>query len=363
MKLLRLATTLNPTSAPYNQFSLGFRSSIDQTYCSLLKNDLSAENDIKVFHGDGSVLKMIKIVRKLIVSSHFDVIHIHSGVMGIILLVAAFPFRIAIIRKAVFTLHNSWNIIKLRNQILNLIVMLAARKICTCGKSSKNSIPKIINFFTRKKTLAIVNGFDYFRIDNVEKRKSIVEHFDSNSSIKILCVGALNNTKNQSALLAALNEMKLNAEVIFLGDGINKKPLIDNAKEIDRTTNIVFKGRVTRNLTIEHMLEADVSISLSKGEGLPIAVLESMYAGCFQILSIIPPHKEISPPSRRCLFVDASRKADIVSSLNFVKENIGLIRAERVTSREYTMNNFGLDNMLKEYMKVYDSILSSRELS
>ena len=49
------------------------------------------------------------------------------------------------------------------------------------------------------------------------------------------------------------------------------------------------------------MLEADVSISLSKGEGLPIAILESMYAGCFMVLSKIPPHNEISPPHERCI--------------------------------------------------------------
>ncbi len=39
MKLLRLANTANPTSAPYNQFSLGFKKSIEQTFCSLLRND------------------------------------------------------------------------------------------------------------------------------------------------------------------------------------------------------------------------------------------------------------------------------------------------------------------------------------
>jgi len=361
MKLLRLATTLNPTSAPYNQFSLGFRSTIDQTYCSLLKNDLSIENGIKLFHGDGSVLKMIKIVRNLITSNKYDVIHIHSGVMGIILLLAVFPFRFSILNSTVFTLHNSWNIIKLRNQVLNLIVMFAVRKICTCGKSSKDSIPGVINFFIGNKTSAIVNGFDHFRIDNVKNHKTTVTHFNGNSSIRILCVGALNDTKNQSALLEALKEMSIDAEVIFLGEGINKKHLIDSAKEIDSCSNIAFKGRVSRNLTIEHMLEADVSISLSKGEGLPIAVLESMYAGCFQILSIIPPHKEILPPSGRCIFIDTSRKADIVSSLNFIKDNIHLVRAERSTSREYTMNNFGLDIMLREYMKVYDSLISHRD--
>ena len=66
MKLLRLATTLNPTSAPYNQFSLGFKAIIDQTYCSLLKNDVPIDNSISGFHADGSIFKMIKLVRKLV---------------------------------------------------------------------------------------------------------------------------------------------------------------------------------------------------------------------------------------------------------------------------------------------------------
>ena len=40
MKILRLANTINSTSAPYNQFSLGFRNEFEQTFCSLLENDI-----------------------------------------------------------------------------------------------------------------------------------------------------------------------------------------------------------------------------------------------------------------------------------------------------------------------------------
>jgi hypothetical protein len=89
MKLLRLATTLNPTSAPYNQFSLGFKTTIDQTYCSLLENDVPIENSISGFHADGSIFKMIKLVRKLVAQNNYDVVHIHSGVTGIIFFAAA----------------------------------------------------------------------------------------------------------------------------------------------------------------------------------------------------------------------------------------------------------------------------------
>ena len=223
------------------------------------------------------------------------------------------------LKKTVFTLHNSWSVLKIRNQVLVFIVMLASRKVFTCGISSLESIPTVINYFVSKKTKAIVNGFNHKRIDLVEKDKSNNSHFNKSSKIKILCVGALNNTKNQIALLEVLKKTRIDGEIIFLGDGENKKFLIEYSKYVSNFIKVTFKGLVSRDLAIEHMLEADVFISLSKGEGLPIAVLESMYAGCFMILSKIPPHKEVQPPSERCFFVDISNKDEIVNSLSHVR--------------------------------------------
>jgi len=106
------------------------------------------------------------------------------------------------------------------------------------------------------------------------------------------------------------------------------------------------------------MLEADVFISLSKGEGLPIAVLEAMYCGCFLILSTIPPHKEISPPRERCLFVDTSNEKEITNSLNYVTHEIVKLQGQRDMSKQHSIQNFGLDNMLEGYMEVYKSLHS-----
>ena len=354
MQLLRLANTANPTSAPYNQFSLGFKKSIEQTFCSLLRNDIEFDDDIKGYHANGSILEMIKLIRKLIKNNKFDLVHIHSGLTGMIFFIAIFPLRPLLLRKTVFTLHNSWNVLKIRNRLLNFLVMLYAKKICTCGKASLDSIPWIIKICIRHKTKAVVNGFDNYRVDRVETNIS-GNHFFENTGLKIVFVGALNRTKNQVALLKALESFAINGEIIFLGDGSNKQTLIDFAETISNPCKISFKGRVSRDLAIEHMLQADLSISLSKGEGLPIAVLESMYAGCFLILSNIPPHLEISPPNRRCLFVDESNIGFIIEALEYVTKNIEQIRDERNLSKQYSINTFSVDKMLSEYREVYDS--------
>ena len=299
---------------------------------------------------------MTMLLKRLIRKNEYDIVHIHNGLTGMIFILAIFPFRLNLLKRTVFTLHNSWNVLTLRNQFLDFIVMLVSKKICTCGLSSLNSIPRVINFFIGYKTQSVVNGFDHNRIDNVESSRITKNNFDSNSKIKILCVGALNDTKNQIGLLEVLNHIKIEAELIFLGDGKNKKNLINFSKGVQDSIKIKFKGLISRDLTIEHMLDADVCISLSKGEGLPIAVLEAMYSGCFMILSDIPPHKEVSPPQERCIFVDIYDANEIIRSLNFVLTNIEKIKQRRGISKEYSISKFGVHKMLDAYKEVYDSL-------
>ena len=360
MKLLRLTPTLKATTTAYNQFSLGFKDKIIQTVGSLEKDEVPIDEKITIFHGNGSIFKLFKLIKRNINKVDYDVVHIHNSITGIIFILAIFPFKLGLLKKTVFTIHNSWNVFKTRNQFLNIIVMLFSSKVCTCGKSSQDSLPKIIKFFFNKKIKAITNGFDNRRIDKVASNNVEVSHFDLNSKVKIVYVGSLTDTKNQIALLKVLNSSNIEAEIIFLGDGVNKQSLIDYSKKVVSSIKISFKGCLPRNTAIEHMLEADVFISLSKGEGLPIAVLEAMYCGCFLILSSIPPHKEVSPPSDRCIYVDKDNEEEIINSLNYVAKEIYKLKDQRDMSKKHSIERFGLNNMLEGYMDVYKSVNSDR---
>ncbi|GIS48829.1 MAG: hypothetical protein Ct9H90mP22_4170 [Gammaproteobacteria bacterium] len=48
--------------------------------------------------------------------------------------------------------------------------MCLSEKVCTCGESSRKSIPPFIDKFINKKTIAVVNGFYHKRIDDVDTR-------------------------------------------------------------------------------------------------------------------------------------------------------------------------------------------------
>lgn len=356
MKVLRLANTINPTSAPYNQFSLGLRDYVDQTFCSFYAPEVTVDAKIKSLNGNGSILKTYKSIKKTLRSDKYDVVHIHSGLMGVIFILTIFPNRFNLLKKTLFTLHNSWNVLKLRNQFLNFFVMLMVQKICTCGISSNSSIPYVINLFIHKKSEPVVNGFNHNRIDRVQNSKVTNFFFNESSRIKILCVGAFNKTKNQISLLRALKECTFDFEIIFLGEGPKRPELMNFSKSMINKSKITFKGRVSREIAIKHMLEADVSISVSKGEGLPIAVLESMYAGCFLILSDIPPHKEISPPDGRCIFVDPENDTQIIDSVEYVLQNKTALKSHRSKSKHYALQNFSSEKMLRNYLKIYNCL-------
>ena len=144
MKLLRLTPTLKATTTAYNQFSLGFKDKIIQTVGSLEKDEVPIDEKITIFHGNGNVFELFKLIKRNINKVDYDVVHIHNSITGIIFILAIFPFKLSLLKKTVFTIHNSWNVFKTRNQFLNIIVMLFSRRVCTSGKSSQNSLPKII---------------------------------------------------------------------------------------------------------------------------------------------------------------------------------------------------------------------------
>ena len=357
MKLLRLTPALKSTSAPYNQFSLGFKETIDQVIFSLhAPHDVDIDDKLEVIHGSGSIFKSFFVLKQLVKKNKFDVIHIHNGVTGLLFILAIFPFNLGLLNKSVFTLHNSWYVLKTRNQFLDFFVMLFSKRVCTCGLSSYNSIPTLIKIIIGKKMIPVVNGFNHKRIDEVENKKIKNQYFNSEDHVRILYVGALNHIKNQIALLKVLKKIKINAEIVFLGDGANKERLIEFSKSINSSIKICFKGLVSRDTAIDHMLEADVCISLSKGEGLPIAILESMYAGCFMILSSIPPHLEVSPPKDRCIFVNEDKESEIVNAVNYVSENLEQIKVGKINSKEYSITNFSVNKMLESYNVVYESL-------
>ena len=108
-------------------------------------------------------------------------------------------------------------------------------------------------------------------------------------------ISQLIDRKNPLAVLEAFRRADDGvSRLVLMGQG----PLHDRLVAESRVRGIVARvqltGLIARENVYEHLSSADVFVSASRGEGLPVAVLEAMACRCPVVLSDIPPHREVA---------------------------------------------------------------------
>lgn len=107
---------------------------------------------------------------------------------------------------------------------------------------------------------------------------------------------------------------------------------------------------------MRYMLDADIFISGSKGEGMPISVLEALYSKCVTILSEIPPHQEIVEMVNASPVVDFEQTEAVTDSIHnaFRRSVSSSLYCDQI--QENVKKHFGLRVMLNKYMELYDDV-------
>lgn len=113
-----------------------------------------------------------------------------------------------------------------------------------------------------------------------------------NTPVRLICVGRLETVKGQDIAIRAVKRLPdpIWAELVIAGGG----PKFDALQELARRENIAHKVRFLgiRKDIPDLLSSADIFISPSRSEGLPVAVIEAMAAGRPVIATDIPGHKE-----------------------------------------------------------------------
>jgi glycosyltransferase involved in cell wall biosynthesis len=120
-------------------------------------------------------------------------------------------------------------------------------------------------------------------------------------------------------------------------------------------------GLIERDHVFERFVEADVFVSASWGEGLPVAVLEAMACRRPVILSDIPPHREIA---KGVGFIPLVEPADAQGFAREICKLRDMPAAERAAiggkCRALIEERFGLATMHAGYAKVYAQVAGTQ---
>jgi glycosyltransferase involved in cell wall biosynthesis len=257
----------------------------------------------------------------------------------------------------VYTVHNSYRNYSYRNRLLLYPVFVLFPHIVVCSKAVLESLPRSLRWLGRGKMSIVQNGVDTERVDRV-----LAEDWGSSKdgAFKVISVARLIERKNLLTLLAAFSRYRSAEDrLVFVGDGELASELSEQAEALEVSDRVTFAGMLSRDDVYRNLVEADVYVSTSRGEGLPVSVLEAMACEKPVILSDIPPHREIAGQAG---FIPLIAPDDVDGFGREIERFRAMTQEDRrnlgIRCRQLVEDNFSLRSMHSNYERVYSRAIS-----
>lgn len=356
LSILHIILAVRETSAPYNEHCLPWADQRDITICAYYGSDITPPKTITLFEGNGSLTGFFRVLKAALDAKEYDVIHAHSPHVGLLFLAGTLFARRKFASSTVITVHDSYANYKFRNRLMFIPVFAGFQKVVCCSQASYDSFPTLFKRLAGARLRVVQNGLDIARVDriaaNIRRRP-----LQANGFITI-AISRLVDIKNPFSVITAFQQSTEHASqtsrLVYIGDGPLRHSLITKSREAGPENQMEFTGLIPREKVFERLLNADLFISTSRGEGLPVAVLEAMACGCPVLLSDIPPHREIAEGVD---FIPLIQPDDVVGFARELKKFREMPVSERITvgqkCRELVHERFSLPTMHAGYAEVY----------
>jgi glycosyltransferase involved in cell wall biosynthesis len=343
---------LGETNSQYNEHCLPAKDVRALSICTYFEPKLQVPDEIRVFAGDGTLRGFLRAIGDAARARPYDVIHAHAPPTAILLMLgmAVQPRRGELFRSLVYTVHDSFYDYKLRDKLLMLPIFSAFRRTVFCGRAAEESYPALWRAVLKGRGRVVPNSADLERVD-----RAVSGTAAHNGTFDIVSVGRLEPVKDPLALLAAFRLVDDDsARLQVIGAGTLEPRLRHELHEPEFENRVVLTGLIPRDEVFVRCAEADLFVSPSRGEGLPVAVMEAMASGCPVVLSDIPPHREIADGVD---FVPLVPVGDPVALAGEINRFRGMTPEQRkavgAQCRDLARERFGLERMHAGYEAVY----------
>jgi glycosyltransferase involved in cell wall biosynthesis len=353
--VLHVVVQAGPANSQWNEHCLPAADRHVITVCSLLPSTVAPDPRIRRYDGTGSRLGALRVLRSALRGGEYDVVHVHAPSSAALLLGAAALGRRRV-DDVVFTLHNSWPNFRRRNRLLAALAMAVIPTTVACSSSAAASVPRWVRRLARRPMRVVTNGVDVERVTRAGE-----EHYlrpSNGAGRTVVSVGRMIPIKDQATLLTAFAAAsRPHDRLVVLGDGPLRAELEQLAGRLGVAGRVELPGLLPRDEVYRLLGRADAYISTSRGEGLPLSVLEALAARLPAVLSDIPPHREVAAATAAARLVpvgDARAFADALSRL------LALPSEQRValgrSARKAVTDAFSVHSMIDGYARIYAAL-------
>lgn len=321
-------------------------------------------------------LKAIKQLKKIIEKEKFDVIHCHTPMGSVVTRIAASHARKAYKTRVIYTAHG-FHFYK-GAPLLNWMLFYPVEKILSYKTDDLITINKEDYEFAKKKMKAkrihYVPGVGVdpekfsFQMSEDEKDKLRQEVGISKDDFVLICVGELNDNKNQIMQIEAIRELvkeNNNIKLLLAGDGDKKEFLQEKIREYNLEENVKLLGY---RKDIPRLFQiSNVAISTSKREGLPVNIIEAQICDLPCIVTDCRGNRDLVQDGINGYLInigDSKRLHDCINRiyLSNMEENKSDTRSQHI--EEYLLEKIGIQlaNIYFSRKKVLH-VLSSNKYS
>ncbi len=258
-------------------------------------------------------------------------------------------------QRSVYTMQNSYQNYKLRNRLLVYAAFPFYRRLVLCSQAALDSLPPLLRRLGGGRLRVVQNAVDVARVDRALAR---VPPRPQPDAFRVVSVGRLIPIKNPLTLVEAFAGLSdEDARLVFVGDGELRERLAASARDKGLSDRIELTGLVPRDEVFARVARADVFVSASRGEGLPVAVIEAMACGAPAILSDIAPHREIADGVDFVPIVDPDDVTGFCREIDRVRRLSPEGRRDLGRCcRRLVIERFGLPRMHELLGRVYDEL-------
>lgn len=357
IRVLHLILMLGETNSQYNEHCLPLAGSRDLTIVTYFVPRLSPPPEIGLFAGDGSLRGFFRALRGALDAKRYDAVHAHAPESGAMLVFGLLLWRrFRRLRSSlVYTVHDSFYDYGVRNQALMLFTLRAFRRVVFCSRAAHDSFPRLWRWMVRDRWRVVQNGADLERVDRVLAGSTP----PNRDRFTVLSVGRLEKVKDPQAVVDAFSAgADPDDRLVFIGTGAQESAVAARAGELGLEDRVLFTGLIARDDVFRRCAAADVFVSASHGEGLPVAVMEAMGAACPVVLSDIPPHRELVDDAD---FIPLIPPGDVDGFAREIQRFRHMPAQDRLElgrrCREHVTARYALPRMHAGYEEVYRELL------
>jgi glycosyltransferase involved in cell wall biosynthesis len=316
----------------------------DEPYATRFSSIRSLHKQMRIPHRTISLLSFIRLIR-FIHAEDIDVIHSHGKGAGLYCRLLAFCTR----RFSVHTFHGlhvgEYRTIK--KSIYRLVEQLLWRLSDHVIAVSEGEATEILQFLSvsRQKLTIIPNGV-------VIPDESPME--EPSSMLKVISVSRYDVQKNPLALIEiarGVKAAKANIKIVVIGEGA----LFEDTQRViieEHLSEVIQLAGATKHPRKE-MRKAEVALSTSRWEGMPLALLEAMSEGLAIVASDVVGNNDIVTHGKQGYLFPVEDTEQAVQQLIALAKDRKQLAKLAENARQDARQNYSVKTMAVKVEQVY----------